>query len=85
MSVREDDYLYAIVFDKPIPSKANLGSSLEVWGCGDIDHGPTDYSIEFRLNTSKWTKDLWTEWVLFIESVLEKYEFNKNRSCLPVE
>jgi hypothetical protein len=57
MSVRDEDYLYAIVFDKPILSKANLVSSLEVLGCADIDHGPTEHSIEFRLNTSKWTKD----------------------------
>jgi hypothetical protein len=85
VSIREEDYLYAIVFDNSILSKANLVSNLKTWGCWKIAHGPTEHSIEFRLNTSKWTKDRWTEWFLFIDSALEKYKFNKNRSCLPIE
>jgi hypothetical protein len=85
MSIRKENYLYAIVFDKPIRSKASLISILKAWGCEAIAHGPTEYSIEFRLNTSKWAKDRWIEWELLIDRIYKSYCFNKNCSCLPVD
>jgi hypothetical protein len=75
--------LYAMVFDAPILNRRALISTLEIWGCKNIEQGPTEYSIEFSLDTREWPKDRWQNWNILINSIHNGYRFNKERSVLP--
>lgn len=75
--------LYCLVFDGPIPERRTLISTLRISRCTKIAQGPTDYSLEFRLDTSSWEEGHWMNWDWLITGIHKGYGFNWERSCLP--
>jgi hypothetical protein len=71
--------LYAMVFDKPIQDKRALVSTLKHHACKSIRQGPTEHSIEFRLDSSTWNMDDWRNWSILMADC----QFNPGNSCLP--
>jgi hypothetical protein len=80
----DESYLYLMVFDNPIQEKRAIISNLKMWGCTKIIAGLEENSLEFRLDTSNWSKEVWAQWRLLTRNAQKDFGFNPRKGIMPL-